>query len=150
MLEDSVKIVALISETDSFVYAKLDTPKQKVQSKINFNWLKGKFKFLNFFTMYKIKSCYLSRIPSLKLNLILYHMCYFFCEGYFLGKCRLSILFTKVYSETSFSKTQSKSFDWFLYDLSFLPKDVSKWTLVNNMLSQHSPKNNHHRKNNIW
>ena len=37
MLEDSVKIVALISETDTFAYAKLDTPKQKVQSKINFN-----------------------------------------------------------------------------------------------------------------
>ena len=46
--------IPLISETDIFVYGKLDTPKQKVQLKINFNLLKGKFQFSNFFTLYKI------------------------------------------------------------------------------------------------
>ena len=33
--------------------------------------------------------------------------CYFFREGYCLGECRLSILFTKVYSEASFSKNSN-------------------------------------------
>ena len=47
-------VVLLVSETDKFVFAQSDTPKQKVQSKINFNSLKGKFQFLNFFTFYKI------------------------------------------------------------------------------------------------
>ena len=36
------------------MYAKLDIPEQKVEVKINFNWLKGKFQFLNFFSLYKI------------------------------------------------------------------------------------------------
>ena len=37
LLERSVKVVPLTSETDTFVYAKLDTPMQKVELKINFN-----------------------------------------------------------------------------------------------------------------
>ena len=51
MLEESVYVVPLVSEIDTFVHTKLDTPKKKVQLKVNFYGINGKFQFLN---LYKI------------------------------------------------------------------------------------------------
>ena len=65
-------VVLLVSETDKFVFAQSDTPKQKVQSKINFNSLKGKFQFLNFFTFYKIMLLTMQTVFEIKSHTLLY------------------------------------------------------------------------------
>ena len=101
MLDESVEVVPLISEIDTFVYAKLGTHKQKFQLRLNFNRINGKFQFLGFLALYKIMLFVIETVFEIESHSLLR---YFFTEGYCLGKCRLSILLTKVYSETPFNK----------------------------------------------
>ena len=118
--DESVEVVPLISEIDTFVCAKLGTHKQKFQLRLNFNRINGKFQFLGFFALYKIMLFVIETVFEIESHTLLR---YFFTEGYCLGKCRLSVLFTKVYSETPFNK---RSYHTETSQLS-LVKPVSIW-----------------------
>ena len=52
------------------VHVKLGARKQKVQLKISFNWINGKFQLLNFFTLYKIMFSVIETIFEIKSHIL--------------------------------------------------------------------------------
>ena len=102
------------------LHQKLQTPEQKVQLKINFDWINGKFQCLNFLTLYKTMLFVMETVYGIRSHTL---PCYFLSEGYCLGECGLT------------NRMLTLQINWLVSIwYKFLLKAISEQTIINSYI----------------